>query len=304
MGYSGVRERLQVAGSHGADDGATTSRPIEGSESLRLVEPPRYCASCGTEAATGDTFCTSCGHKLPPATERAGGETAELPTALPEQPDETLIAPPPPVAHFVEPARGRSSLWVAVAVLAAVALAGSIAFAVLWRLQASDAQGLRRTLHTTRLTLASTQSDLGKTKQTLAATSSESEKRRQALVRTQDVLTKVDPLLSSVDGVQQKAGALGTQGSTISSDAEAFITTVAALVNYMLQPGTNDYTYVGQQVDLANSELATIRADESLFSGDNSAYGAASTAFGTKATAFTDSVRALQRQLRGAVGRP
>jgi hypothetical protein len=301
---------------------------------LRPIGKLKICTSCLVANSIENLFCTACGAKLPEtvkeeatlssesldptvaaqgatgfdalsavasaADARAVEERAAQETGLLAAHEDKLVAHPfiPVAADLV--ARGHRT-WPLIAALVAV-VAGTIVLGVLWRLQADDAQHLRRTLHATRLRLASTQSDLSRTKQTLAAASSKSEKRRQALVQTQDVLAQVDPLLSSVDGVQHKAGALGNQGSTISSDAEAFIGTVADLVNYMLQPGTNDYTYVGQQVDTANIELATMRADEGLFGDANSAYGTASAAFGTKASAFTQSVRALQKQLKGAVG--
>jgi hypothetical protein len=309
------------------------TRPGEVHE-LRPIDKLKVCTSCLVTNSSDNLFCTACGEKLPetvigeeatPLSKSAYPTVVEGATGLdalsaeasaadagaaeemaaqerwplPAREDKLVAHPYVPVSADLV-ARGRRR-WPLIAVLVAV-LAGTVVLGVLWRLQASDAQHLRRTLHATRLRLASSQSDLSRTKQTLAATSSKSEKRRQALVQTQDVLAQVDPLLSSVDGVQNKAGALGDQGSTISSDAEAFIGTVADLVNYMLQPGTNDYTYVGQQVDTANSELATMRADEGLFGDANSAYGTASTAFGSKASAFTQSVRALQKQLKGAVG--
>jgi hypothetical protein len=299
----------------------------------------RVCTSCLVANTSDNLFCTACGAKLPEGVKQ-NGETKVLnegaePTVVAERAadvderlgvdsvtadaaaaqetavrvtlpsrerGDTVVAPTVvPVASDLN--AHRRGTWSLIAALVAVS-AGAIVLGALWRMQASNAQHLRRTLHATRLTLASTQSNLDQTKQALAATRSESEKRRQALVQTQDVLAKVDPLLSSVDGVQNKAGALGIQGETISSDAEAFITTVANLVTYLLAPGTNNYTYVNQQIDIANNELDTMRADESLFGSDSSGYGAASTAFGTKATAFTQSVRALQKQLKGAVGSP
>jgi hypothetical protein len=301
---------------------------------LRPIGKLKICASCLVSNASHDLFCTACGAKLTEVFEAS--DFAEAAESSEDGSSEvaTAVAPPPAVVSpdFVTEnevssqetwpsdaledvlplsstsalrpdAAHRRATWLLVAALVAVTAAGAMV-AVLWRMQASDAQHLRRSLHATRLSLSSTKSELVRTNQTLAAKSSESEKRRRALVQTQDVLAQVDPLLSSVDGVQHKAGSLADRGSTISADAEAFITTVADLVNYMLQPGVNDYGYVDQQVAVANSELDTIRVDESLFSDDNSAYGTASTAFGTKASAFTQSVRALQRQLKGAVAQP
>jgi hypothetical protein len=178
-----------------------------------------------------------------------------------------------------------------------------VALGVLWRTEVSHAHRLTDSLQLTQGRLASTQAKLARTRSQLAATSSESERRRRALVETQDVLAQVDPLLSAVDGVQGKASDLGRQGSTIAADSESFITTVSDLVNYMLQTDQAyiDYSYVSQQIDTANGELASIRADEAAFSDSSSAYGATSSAFTTKASAFTQSVRTLQKQLKGAV---
>jgi hypothetical protein len=171
-------------------------------------------------------------------------------------------------------------------------------------MEASHASDLRSTLGATRADLAATQSNLQRANAKLVAANSLAERRRDVLLQAKDVLGKVDPLLSSVDNIQSKAGALGSDGSTISGDAESFIGTVSSLVNYLINADPNyiDYTWVNNEIDAANGELYTIRADESVLGGGNTAYTNASAGFGSKADAFTQSVRRLQKQLNRAVG--
>jgi hypothetical protein len=213
----------------------------------------------------------------------------------------------PPVASSAapqaDPIRTTRRKWGLVLVAAAL-VATAAAFAGLWVVQLQHAKKLNRSLHRTQSTLALTQTSLARTKKSLANATNQSERRREAIVQTQDVLQKVDPLLSSVDNVQGKANDMSAQGENVSSDAEVFISTVADLVNYMVDNGNDptvlDYGWITGQIDTANNELDSLRADEGLFGSDAADYGSASSAFGTKATSFTQAVRTLQKQLKSA----
>jgi len=288
---------------------------------LRPVGELKTCPVCLAGNAAGDAFCTFCGAALEVALSAGAKEVDEaLECESPTMRDDSsprptgmhVVATRSPVVALsagspLSPVtdRGRSGRKLLRAGALVAGAAGLIVFAVLWQLQSRHADHLARSLASTQATLAQTQATLAETKTRLTAATSLSERRRRVLVRAQDVLTKVDPLLSSVDNIQHKAGALGEQGSTVASDADAFIGTVADLVNYMVDtsPEYIDYGYVNQAIDEANSQLATIRADEATFGDNSSAYGDASSAFEARATAFTGSVRALQKQLHAAAGK-
>lgn len=278
---------------------------------IRPVESLKVCPSCLVSNSATDAFCTACGAPLDATTEIfapdvvAGDAATEIRDHWPAEPEDTIVQPAPAVtAPAASAIGGRPSRpWPLIAALV-VAVAGTAVFAVLWQTQASHAHKLSRMLGTTRISLSSTKATLRVTQAKLLTASALSEKRRGALLQAKDVLAKVDPLLSSVDTLQNKAATVGDQGSTLSSDSETFIGTVADLVNYMIHTSAAyyDWGYINQQIDVANSELGTVRYDESLLSGDSYAYGTASGKFATKASAFTQSVRTLQKQLNKVAG--
>jgi hypothetical protein len=269
---------------------------------LRPIETLRVCAACLVSNSAADAFCTACGAALTGVPVAADPELEVAHSREPKDSTSTVVHPQiEPRVTAAQPRKGRTTL---VTIALGVATAGLVAFAVLWQIQVSHAHHLATTLDRTRATVASTRMTLAQTQAKLTAATSLSEKRKQVLLQAKDVLAKVDPLLSAVDNIQNKATSLGDQGSSVAYDAEQFIGTVADLVNYMLQTSADyiDYNYVNQAINIANGELGTIRSDEATLSGDNSAYSGASSSFGTKANAFTSSVRALQKQLNGAVG--
>lgn len=275
---------------------------------LRPIENLKICPACLVQNTAANRFCTGCGSELPGTNyPRAVTDSAAETTAVnnPWPVEELPAAAPAPVTETPAPTEGLGRATRILLIAAGFALvAAASTLGILWRTEMSHANALHRKLHRTQTTLASTQTLLALTRAKLAATSSQSERRRQALVATQDVLAKVDPLLSSVDALQSKAADVGSQGSAITTDAESFISTVAGLVNYMIgaDPSYMDYGWINGQIDDANSELASIRSDESAFTGSTAAYGESTAGFTTRASAFTQSVRKLQKQLKGAVG--
>jgi uncharacterized membrane protein YgcG len=221
----------------------------------------------------------------------------------------TAILPPVPRSTFAaRPASGRqprSGKLVAAVIALGVAIAMLAAFATLWQLERSHASRLQADLSQVQTKLALTRTTLKATRANLASTASLSDKRRAVLLQAQDVVAKVDSLLSAVDNIQGKAGILESQGSTMAGDAEIFISTVSDLVNYLVRSsgGYVDYAWVGQEIATANSQLAGLRYDESTFSSGDSSYGGASRSFGLKADAFSSSVRALQKQLKAVTSK-
>jgi hypothetical protein len=290
------------AGSKGAVE------PIESGEvvEMRPTEILRVCPNCLVSNTSANQFCTACGTQLPQtdavSNTNAAVQPADAEFAWPASASAISVSPPVPRSAFESEPAGRRLggrlLVVAIAALVA-ALAGFAIFAALWQMERNHASRLHGALTQSRLDLASTKAKLAATQAKLSSATSLSDKRRAVLLHAQDVVAKVDPLLSAVDNIQGKAGNLASQGSAMTGDAETFISTVADLVNYLVNSsgGYVDYTFVGQQIDTANSELSTLRHDESAFSSGDSSYGGASKSFGVKADAFSASVRALQKQL-------
>jgi hypothetical protein len=258
---------------------------------IRSTDTLRFCTSCLVSNTSDDAFCTACGAPLPQGTPEE--QSVRASAAVPDRAMEAESA--------ARKSRHVASWKLGVSgVLLAAALTGVGVFATLWQLQSGKAHRLGRELAGARSELAATKATLSDTRVRLASTNGLSNRRRAVLLQAQDVLGKVDPLLSSVDNVQSKAGDLAAQGTVLSNDAEAIVSTAADLVNYLVQSsgGYVDSAWVGQEIDTANSEIATLRYDESVFSGDDGRYENASTSFVAKADSFSASIRALQKQLR------
>lgn len=274
---------------------------------IRPVESLKVCPACLVSSSADNTFCTTCGTQLTTSEAAALPEPAtEVIEPVPPQIEHTAVIPPQPLPAPVAAApKGRRWPLVVSLITLVLALAAAAGLAVLWQKESHRVHTLSRNLAATQASLHTTKATLKKTQASLASTQALSAKRRAVLLQAQDVLTKVDPLLSSVDNIQNKASAVVTQGSTLSGDSETFISTVSDLVNYMVDTNAAyyDYSYISQQIDSANSELDTIRADEGIFSDNTTAERNASDAFGTKASAFTQSVRTLQKQLKQVAGK-
>jgi hypothetical protein len=284
------------------EEAAATGDVVE----IRAVEQLRFCSSCLVSNASSDKFCSACGAELPSTTEPGELPDADIEQTAVTAAEDVLHAPvhgfadeaPTVMKHPGQSLRGWQ--FPGAGLLLALAVAGLATFAALWQSQSNHATRLQRSLAKTSTELASTKATLLTTQAQLFSARSLSDKRRAVLVQAADVVAKVDPLLSSVDNIQGKAQTMSSLGSGLSGDAETFISTVAGLVNYLYRSegGYVDYAWVNQQIDNANTQLNTLRYDESMFSTGDTAYGDASKAFGVKADAFSVSVRRLQKQLK------
>ncbi len=280
---------------------------------LRPIASRGVCPACFVSNSASDVYCTGCGTTLSADAPRdsgvadpdgtAAGVTLPLPAPLPAEHavklSNTAVETPVRPQHA---ATSQSQRWplLLVGLLAVAAAAGAVAFALLWRSQSRHVDRVQARLEATQNDLSRVETSLTKTRANLTAVTSLAEKRRSVLVRTRDVLAQVDPLLSSVDAIQKKASDVRAQGDALSADADSLISTLATLVNYLVDTDADyvDWYYVGDLIDDANGELDSVRADETLFTADDASYNTASTRFGHKADDFSASVRLLQRQLK------
>lgn len=273
---------------------------------LKPADSLNVCPRCLVSNGASDHFCTACGAPLPEPLSREHAPPGAVGSngTLYEQAAVAATAgtadSSPAVAEVRGSWRGRI-----VAGIAAVAIAAMAAFALLWHNESAHARRVQHSLAATRISLASTQASLTRTRGQLNATTAVANKRRAVLLQAQKVLLKVDPLLSSVDDLQTKAGSVQGDSGVLVSDAESLIQTTVALVNYLV--GTNtayvNYSYVDGLIGSANSELDSVRADESILGGADNVYGKASTDFGNRANGFSASVRSLQKELKGVTGK-
>src|SRR5205823_8564348 len=117
---------------------------------------------------------------------------------------------------------------------------------LLWQMQTQNTHRVQTSLAMTQADLVRVQTRLGVTKGRLQWLTSLAEKRRAVLLEAQNVLTKVDPLLWSIDGIQNQAGVLKNQGDAIASDADKLMGTMVTLASYLIQTDTAsvDHPYV------------------------------------------------------------
>jgi len=154
-------------------------------------------------------------------------------------------------------------------------------------------------LQLARSKIRSLQSQVATTKAKLTRIEALSTRQQTILRRTGVVLGKVDPLLSGADELRQLTGEIKIARDAFEADSQQAMSDAIVLENYEADPQNYPGVDEAALVDRVNSELETMRADAASLSSSDSSYDAASQRFGVNATSFTDSVRALQRELRG-----
>ncbi len=268
------------------------------------METPTYpCPQCGTPAASNAVYCTACGaavsHTSGPLTTWLSATSASHPGSgrplepgtadtvadLPRPTDAAreMIVPTgapsitPPTTRFTAP-----RLFAAAAVLTAVVVITVLALA--WQSE-TDAH------HAAAAKAASLAAQLRSVRDNLAQVQAIARKRRAVLLQAGSTLGKVDPLLTRVDGVKKAAA----------RDAQAYGTwadSLASAYNYL-----NDSSYLSLDVSYLNSLISDANSQLAKANAADAAYGRAVNAFGNDADSFTQSVRALQRQLKSVTTR-
>ena len=318
------RNRSSAEAAAVSDSQRSSSVGDGGVVEIRPVDAIKVCASCLVINSSADAFCTACGAELPAA--QAAEEHPTLEADLVEQarhaqPDVSASAGPdlavtaaraPVVIHppiLIEKPRSSTTLerrhWLmiaAVVTLFALGVGGTATFVWLWHSEKTQARRLTAERDLGRSRLAVTAQKLTSAQASLKATTALASERKTVLVRAQGVLGKVDQLLSSVDGLQQKSGDVQSAGATLSATAETMKADMVTLGNYVIQTDQAyiDAGYEQQLIDTANADIASLGYQESQLGSSSSSYDAASSRFGTVANAFSASVRRLQQQLQRA----
>lgn len=278
------------------------------------------CSACGAETDLRDAYCTECG-----ADQRAGvvSGPARGRDAVEREPEwqrsEERVLPPPLspalVAASSRSSRAKRSWQGPIASLLGLLLFASALTAFLWQRQAwkdqrSGRQLAQSSLAATQLRLKSKEAAnaLLTHKLTVAQTDLENaqelaKRRRGVLLRTNLVLRRVDPLLSSVDELQQLTSKIQSERDSFASSSGYLVDQLIDIGNYLLQtdPFYIDGFYVEEQIAAINSQLDAVRSASYSLSGYDDSYGGASDRFGLRANAYTEAVRRLQKQLKTAI---
>lgn len=231
------------------------------------------CPRCGTAASAVAVFCTACGAVIHPdlvGGEQDGATPAQHPAAEQRAPVRRRITPKRVIA----------------AALVLVVIAAVAALGVAWRSEANAHHAADAKAASLSGQLASTRASLANTRASLAQVQTIARKRKAVLLQAGSTLREVDPLLTKVDGLKsaaEKASAANSAWGSSLVDAYTYLNDTSYL--------DLDVAYLSSLVDRANSLL--LEAETA-----GAAYGRAVTAFGNNADSFTQSVRALQRQLK------
>jgi len=259
------------------------------------------CPACGETVAIEDEYCTRCGA---PRTDRDQAQTAIVPPSAGTA--RSKPAPVPGSRAATDPAsasvrhRLRSNRLAVAAAFVIVLLVAALAFAAIaWQRQRSAHHRVTSELQLARSKIRSLQSQVATTKAKLTRIEALSTRQQTILRRTGVVLGKVDPLLSGADELRQLTGEIKIARDAFEADSQQAMSDAIVLENYEADPQNYPGVDEAALVDRVNSELETMRADAASLSSSDSSYDAASQRFGVNATSFTDSVRALQRELRG-----
>lgn len=216
--------------------------------------------------------------------------------ALPTDPAEDAAR------SALAPATTSSHRWLLTASIAAllVALAAATAFGLFWYETLKERNNATATLADVReekeaLELANRelQQDLGNAKR-LAS------QRAVLLDRADKVLGAVEPLLSSVDELQEIAGEMQSERSSYQSASEALKSDLVSLANYLLDVdyAYADWGWVSSMIDEINGEIGTVGYWGGEMSDTDTKYDTATTRFSNRATNLNQSIRALQKQLK------
>jgi hypothetical protein len=253
------------------------------------------CSVCGTSLEFEERFCTACGARVF-AEDSAGIEAVAAQPVGPRIALETDVSR----RHWL---RGRGRVLIPLGLCVLVLGAAIAALATLWRAEVRAHRHATSQLFASQANVGELEKSLERTKSSLAQAQALASKRKEVLLQANRVLKRVDPLLSSVDELQQVTSGIRTSRDTFAADSDQMVSVLIGLYNYVSQTSTDyiDWYWVSDQVNVVNGELATVRSDAATLSSYDSKYDDASTRFGLRATAYTSSVRALQGQLKDAV---
>jgi hypothetical protein len=237
------------------------------------------CARCGARLEPDDDFCPDCGLELPPG---------------------RLLR------------RRRRIRLAAVAAVLLCAFAAAATFGVLWQNEASSGDRARGELRTASAQAAAAKTAQQRLSDDLAATRLELEQvesvaavRGGVLTQAGKAVKQVEPLLSSVDSLQQLTGKIQTSRDRFATNADDVVDSLVDFSNAILEAQQNgdelDGAWVDEEIDSIQSQLDDLSASYETLDSTDAAYSKASHRFGTRATDFAAVIRKLRVQLQAVL---
>lgn len=279
---------------------------IECSQCGADIRGRRFCIACGAPVISEDAtiaggWTTSTGHETVRGTvPRVSGAPFQ---SRQEQhafvTDEAPAVPVPSVGG-----RGRSRKGpILVGTVLALTLIGAAVLGYLWLDAASNRDAIRTTLATTAADLNVARQANDQLEADLADSKALATRRAALLSQTERVLRAVDPLLSSVDELQGIASEIQTARTSYADASSVLKSDLIALANYLLDlddPAYADWSWVNSMISDINGEISTVNYYGGSLTDHDGRYGEATQRFDTRATSLNESVRALQKKLKGS----
>jgi uncharacterized protein YoxC len=244
------------------------------------------CQRCGASVRAEQRFCTDCGDEM---VRPMPGVAAEVSAAEGETSERSGTAV----------RRRRSRRAIALTVVASSLIVALACASTYLARELSSARGEINALETTN---ASLEQDLAQTKKQLGSSLALSARRKRVLEQAESVVDRVDPVLSSADGMQDLTGQMQDEQASFATNSDSAIGYLASMVDYLSSTDAYyyDISYIRSVLDGAVSAYEASRTDADQLDSLSSKYGAASRGFETKATGYTLAVERLQKQLKAA----
>ena len=259
------------------------------------------CWRCSTYVEAGNAFCTRCGARLDEAPTHE-----EVVIAEPEpDPEPVAVDRREPIAALSVSREDRSRRrwrWMVVGGAVGLVVVATL-LGVLWRGEAAKHHSTVRALHVKQGEYTALAVAYKKLDAQLQTTKALSDRRASVLLQTEKVLRRVEPLLSTVDRLQNLTGDIQQQRNALTTSSGALVDDLITFGNYLIDTPADliDVSYASSLIDGINSEINTTNSDLDSLSAYDSRYTDASTSFSQKATPFASAVRELQRQLKAVV---
>jgi hypothetical protein len=257
---------------------AAVTQALDGSSAL-------ICAHCESVLEPEDDFCASCGAAVvAPASLRSVDE-----------PPQKSEAPP----------RSRNWFLIAGSAIAGVVVVAGVAFLVfLWLGERSDRIALQRDLHDAQAQVESLQENVASLESELAQAQDLAEARGKVLAQTDTALQRVDPLLSTVDGLTLVASQIQDDRDAFRANASQLRGEMVDFSNYLIEtsPFDYDFSYIDSEITYLNGRLDDFDAAAASLDDRDVSFASAADRFERRANSFSDAVRRLEVALKEVSG--
>jgi hypothetical protein len=175
---------------------------------------------------------------------------------------------------------------------------------LVWLGERSDRIALQRDLQDAHAQIGSLEETVATLQSDLADARDLAEARGKVLVQTDSALRRVDPLLSSVDGLTLVASQIQEDRDAFRNNASQLRGEMVDFTNYLIETPAFDYdfAYIGAEIAYLNGRLDEFDGAAASLDNRDRAYAQAAARFDRRANAFSEAVRRLEKALKDVAG--